>query len=167
MADTDWNSIEMPPSLPMAVFTSSEPWEAQRVGALAIYCSDGRWGDAFDEFCHRSLLIPHYDRFAVPGGPAWITQIDSDLPDLYRPAHGQLEYLVRAHELERIVLITHWGCGFYRQRLKQDESHCLPAQFADVKQAAAALRGWFSGIKVEGYLAMHSGNVMTFHGVEA
>ena len=50
--------VELPPSLPITRFVSTECWNPQRVGALAIYCSDGRWGDAFDEFCHRSLNIP-------------------------------------------------------------------------------------------------------------
>src|SRR5258708_3181233 len=26
------------------VFVSTEPWQEQRMGAVAIYCSDGRWG---------------------------------------------------------------------------------------------------------------------------
>jgi hypothetical protein len=50
-------------------FTSTEPWNSQRIGAAVLYCSDRRWGEAFDEFCHRRLLIPHYDRWALPGGP--------------------------------------------------------------------------------------------------
>ncbi|HEU4752026.1 MAG TPA: hypothetical protein VFU47_02880, partial [Armatimonadota bacterium] len=54
-------------------FTSRETWNPERIGALAIYCSDGRWGEAFDEFCHRGLGLPRYDRFAVPGGPVWLT----------------------------------------------------------------------------------------------
>src|SRR5438128_470117 len=61
-------------ALPPQRFVSGEEWNPQRIGALAMYCSDGRWGDAFDEFCHRSLQIPRYDRFAVPGGPAWLTE---------------------------------------------------------------------------------------------
>jgi hypothetical protein len=32
-------------------------WHAERIGALAVYCSDGRWGEAFDEFCHRHLQL--------------------------------------------------------------------------------------------------------------
>src|SRR3954468_14533464 len=66
-------AIQLPPQR----FRTSEPWNEQRIRALAMYCSDGRWGDAFDEFCHRSLMIPRYDRFAVPGGPAWLTESQS------------------------------------------------------------------------------------------
>src|SRR5215470_13688574 len=67
-----WARIELGPELPIAVFTSAEVWHPERIGALAIYCSDGRWGEAFDEFCHKHLQIPRYDRMAIAGGPAWL-----------------------------------------------------------------------------------------------
>jgi len=60
-------------------FTSTHPWNPERIGAMAIYCSDGRWGEAFDEFCHEGLRIPRYDRFAVPGGPLWLVMRDVSL----------------------------------------------------------------------------------------
>src|SRR5207249_7154761 len=68
-----WATVDSGPALPMAVYTCSETWNPQRIGALAVYCSDGRWGEAFDEFCHKRLLIPRYDRWAVAGGPALLT----------------------------------------------------------------------------------------------
>src|SRR5216110_1494616 len=73
-----WTGVDLGPDLPMPVFTSTEAWHAQRIGALAMYCSDGRWGEAFDEFCHKHLRIPRYDRWAVPGGPAWINAPAND-----------------------------------------------------------------------------------------
>src|SRR5688572_24298003 len=92
-APTIGAAIELPPDLPMPAFVSSERFDAARVGALAIYCSDGRFGDAFDEFCHRRLDVPRYDRFAVPGGPAWLAE-DVKRPDLQKAAKEQLDYLV-------------------------------------------------------------------------
>jgi len=62
-----------------APFISTHPWNPERIGAMAIYCSDGRWGEAFDEFCHEGLRIPRYDRFAVPGGPLWLVMRDVSL----------------------------------------------------------------------------------------
>jgi len=53
-----WSSVELGPELPMAIFTSTERWIPERIGAVAIYCSDGRWGEGFDEFCHKHLQIP-------------------------------------------------------------------------------------------------------------
>ena len=159
-----WTEIELPPDLPMPEFTSTEPWTPRRVGALAVYCSDGRWGDAFDEFCHRRLNIPRYDRFAVPGGPAWLAH-DNDRPDLLAAAHGQIEFLVRVHELERVVLITHWDCAFYAAAAGHSARAAWPEQQQDLKAAARSLRLWFPGIRVEGYLAMRIGSQISFHGM--
>jgi Putative carbonic anhydrase len=157
--------VELPPDLPMGVFTSTERWHDERIGALALYCSDGRWGEAFDEFCHRHLLIPRYDRWAVPGGPAWLVP-SCDSADFTRAAREQLDFLVRVHELERVVLITHYGCALYGKRLQKGPRECLPVQMADVRAAASILRRWYSGMRVESYLAMRNGNLLTFHRVE-
>jgi hypothetical protein len=172
--------IPPPPalSLPAERFCCHEPFNEQRIGALAMYCSDGRWGDAFDDFCHRSLLIPRYDRFAVPGGPAWLT-VGSDVPkgvavqrddnaalmaSLTRSAWEQLGLLVRVHELSRIVLVAHYGCAFYIERLKRDAEGCLPTQLDDLKRARAAVKQRFGRVTVETYLAMRRGNKISFHG---
>jgi hypothetical protein len=149
-----------------ALFTSSHFWTPARVGALAIYCSDGRWGEAFDEFCHESLGIPRYDRFAVPGGPAWLTLRDVSTIRPYEAVREHLEFLVTVHELQRIVLITHYGCAFYQRMLGRSAEGCLPAQEDDLRKAAAVLRVRFLGIEVEGYTAMQREGSISFHGVD-
>src|SRR5713101_8715381 len=103
LGDILWTTIKLGPELPMAVFTSTEAWNPERIGALALYCSDGRWGEAFDEFCHKRLQIPRYDRLAVAGGPAWLVSQDKDPCGLVDAAREQLSLLVRVHEVERIV----------------------------------------------------------------
>jgi hypothetical protein len=155
-------SLELEPDLPIPVFASTEPWHPERIGALALYCSDGRWGDAFDEFCHKCLQIPRYDRWAVPGGPAWLAR-PSDGQDFAQAAREQLDFLIRVHELERIVLITHYGCAAYGERLQKTAQECLSAQVEDVRLAARALRDWYSGMHVEGYLAMRRERSLSFH----
>jgi len=154
-------AVELPPDLPMAVFTSTERWHNERIGALALYCSDGRWGDAFDEFCHRHLLIPRYDRWAVPGGPAWLVPAPGE-EEFSRAAQDQLDFLIEVHQLERIVLIAHYGCALYGRRLGKGPRECLPAQRADLRAAAAVLRRRYRGMRVESYLAMHEGNALVF-----
>lgn len=39
--------------------------------AVAVYCSDSRYGNHPDEFLRPHLGLPRYDRLALPGGPAW------------------------------------------------------------------------------------------------
>ena len=159
---SDENSLELGPDLPMAVFTSTEPWHQERIGALALYCSDGRWGEAFDEFCHKCLQIPRYDRWAVPGGPAWLAASEGSRVFAHA-AREQLDFLVGVHELERIVLITHYGCAAYGERLRQSAAECLTTQIEDLQTAAEALRDWHPGMRVEGYVAMRRGRALSFH----
>jgi hypothetical protein len=158
----DDNTMELGPDLPMSVFTSTEPWNAERIGALALYCSDGRWGAAFDEFCHKQLQIPRYDRWAVPGGPAWLAERAGNA-SFVATARTQVDFLVKVHELERIVLITHFGCAEYGNRLQKPPLECVPTQLEDLNTAAAVLRDWYPGMRVESYLAMRRGRALSFH----
>jgi hypothetical protein len=155
-------AIDLGPPVPMAVYHALERWQDERIGALALYCSDGRWGEAFDEFCHQHLQLPRYDRLAVPGGPAWISAPAEDQAPL-RAARIHLDFLVRAHELERIVLITHYGCAWYGLKLQRSPDECLPAQAEDVRAAAAVLRRWYPDLRVEAYLAMRKHAWLSFH----
>jgi hypothetical protein len=148
-------------------FPSTQSWNPERIRALAIYCSDGRWGLAFDEFCHEQLGLPRYDRFAVPGGPAWLTLGHVSLLTAYTAARDHLHFLVQAHELERIVLITHYGCAFYAELLRQDADACLPAQEEDLRTAANTLRGWFAGMMVDAYVARRDERRLWFRQVQA
>jgi hypothetical protein len=160
------STVELGPDLPLAVYTSSERWHPERIGALALYCSDGRWGEAFDEFCHKHLQIPRYDRWAVPGGPAWLAPSTAE-KGLAQAAREQLDFLVQVHELEQIILITHYGCAHYGHRLQKSPQECLAEQFADVRRAAGTLRRWYAGMRVESYLAMRKENLLSFHELQA
>src|SRR5882757_8682881 len=88
------SALELSHRLPMAAYHATERWHPERIGALALYCSDGRWGEAFDEFCHRHLQIPRYDRWAMPGGPAWLSTSDESTA-FYQAARVQLDFMVR------------------------------------------------------------------------
>jgi hypothetical protein len=159
---TPWATVDLGPSLPMPIFTSSERWHHERIRALALYCSDGRWGEAFDEFCQRRLQIPRYDRWAVPGGPAWLLPRGQGR-DFSQTTREQLDFLIRVHELERIVLISHYGCAFYTELCGQGPDACVPIQLQEMRDGAALLRRWFPQLTVEAYLAMRRGNSLTFH----
>jgi hypothetical protein len=135
------------------LFISSAPFEPQRVHAVAIYCSDGRYGDHVDEFLHRHLGLPNYDRLAIAGGPAWLSYRSSASLIQYGLVRDQLDFLVRAHALRRAVLIAHYGCAYYLHRHGGDAGTVLPIQIQDLHEAAGTLRNWYSSLRVETYLA--------------
>jgi hypothetical protein len=147
-------------------FTATDLWNAGRIGALVVHCSDGRWRAAFDEFCDRRLFIPRYDHLAVPGGPVCL--LPRDAGDAFcRGVWEQLDFLVRAHELRRVVLIAHYGCAYYAELLGKGPEECLPQQAEDLRAAAEALREWFGGVAVETYFALRRGLSLSFHQVDA
>ena len=87
------------------VYDSIVPFDSARIGAAALYCSDGRWGEAFDDFLH-ALELPRYDRLAVPGGAACLAgHFDAHREE--DAVLAQLEFLINVHELRRVVLIAH------------------------------------------------------------
>src|SRR6187549_2595856 len=97
-------------------YTSPLRYDSSRIHAAAMYCSDGRIGEHFDDFLQNGLNLPRYDRVALPGGPACL----AGHPQAHLEEQGvvdELQFLVEEHKLRRIVLIAHDGCAFYGGRL--------------------------------------------------
>jgi len=140
----------MQPSPGSWVFRDSFP--SARIGAAAIYCSDGRFGEAFDEFLHTELGLPHYDRVAIPGGAAALAGHIAAHRD-EEALRDQLRFLIDSHGLERIVLIAHRNCGFYLKKLHVPEERLLARQEADLCLAADAIRLLGPHVRVDAYLA--------------
>src|SRR5262245_58269065 len=133
---------------PGRIFTSSIKFDADRIRAAAIYCSDGRYGEQMDEFLHEGLKLPRYDRLALPGGPACFS---GSLHSFWegQSAERQLDFLCRVHGLERLVLIQHEGCAFYREVLKIRPEQILHRQVDDARKAAARVRRAQPALAVE------------------
>src|SRR3954453_22382132 len=90
---------------PQIVYASGIPFDDRRIRAAAVYCSDGRFGDAMDEFLHAGLGLPRYDRLAVPGGAACLAGHNHAYHEK-AALERQLNFLIDAHGLTRIVLIA-------------------------------------------------------------
>jgi hypothetical protein len=135
-----------------APWKSTIPFASERVGAAAIYCSDGRYNEQFDEFLHRRLRLPRYDRLTIPGGAGCL----AGHIEAYREEEillEQLRFLVVSHRLSRVVLIAHQGCGFYLKRLHVGESHLEQRQRQDLGRAAEQVRMIDRALSVEAYFA--------------
>ncbi len=117
-------------------YESRVPYEHSRIHAAAIYCSDGRVGEHFDDFLQNGLKLPRYDRVALPGGPACL----AGHPQAHVEEQGvvdELKFLAEVHHLKRVILIAHEGCAFYVTRLGLHDRRLELVQRADLVRATA------------------------------
>lgn len=146
-------------------YDSRLPYDAARIRAAAIYCSDGRIGEHFDDFLQNGLSLPRYDRVALPGGPACLAG--------HQAAHleqqgvvDELNFLVEVHGLKRLVLIAHQGCAFYAARLELKEPRLELVQRADLVRAAAFAHSVTGLDTIEAYFARLVEGRVTFEQVD-
>ena len=134
------------------VFRSSERFDANRVRAAAVYCSDGRWGDQCDDLLHHGLELPRYDRLALPGGPACLATSFATYHE-EQAVIEQLRFLVKVHGLERVILIAHQDCAFYTERLHISVEQLEAQQREDLCKAGQRIMSLFERLRVDAYFA--------------
>ncbi len=140
-------------------------YEKARVHAAALYCSDGRMGEHFDDFLHNGLSLPRYDRVSLPGGPACL----ASHPQAHLEEQGvidELRFLVEVHALKRVVLIAHQGCAFYVSRLELKEPRLELVQRADLVRAAAYVHRVTGLDAIDAYFARLTESRVRFERVE-
>lgn len=146
-------------------YVSKVPYVAERIHAAAIYCSDGRVGEHFDDFLTNSLKLPRYDRLALPGGPACL----AGHTEAYVQEQGvvdELRFLVDAHGLDRVILIAHAGCAFYGTRLHLPSAYLEPQQRIDLVKAAGCIQRITKVPHIEAYFARPDGDRVGFEPVD-
>lgn len=154
----------MPASAP-SNYESQRPYDTRRIHAAAIYCSDGRIGEHFDDFLSNGLSLPRYDRVALPGGPACL----AGHPQANLEQQGvsdELRFLVEVHGLKRVILIAHQACAFYGTRLELKEPRLELVQRADLVRAAASVHRVTGLSAIEAYFARLVGNAIRFERVD-
>lgn len=154
----------MPAQDPRFIFESPTPYDENRIGAAAVYCSDGRMGEQMDEFLHQGLKLPRYDRVACPGGPACLSGRLMALWEA-RGVEDQLRFLIRVHQLKEVILIGHTSCAYYRDRLAIPEPRLAPEQRADLERAALAVRRIAPSVESSAYFAHRQGLSVRFERV--
>src|ERR1700744_379954 len=113
-------------------YHSPLPFDADRIRAAAVHCSDGRFGEHIDDFLHNVLGLPKYDRLAVPGGAACLAGHFATYREEEALAE-QLRFLIAAHQITRVVLIAHEGCAYYLERLHVSPLQLRGKQLADLE----------------------------------
>ena len=133
-------------------FRSWAAWRDEFSGNLAVFCSDERFVTATLEFLRRAMDMERCDLMVVAGGPAFIAQ---DEPNLME----RLKLLVSAHRLQRIALITHADCGYYKHRYGNEAAQ---KQREELLAAMQRLRQQLSGVEVRGFWALVEGGEVVF-----
>ncbi|MEM6312846.1 MAG: carbonic anhydrase [Planctomycetota bacterium] len=140
-------------------YVSTVEQSPTNIHAAAVYCSDGRIGEYVDDFMTNALDLPHYDRIAVPGGPAaFLPRTNGPLP--HERLLDELKFLIDGHALHRLVLIQHDDCAFYRRRSNLTDFEAL--QIADVAELAGQLRDATGVQNIRGYFARFTDDGMVF-----
>jgi len=147
------------------MFDSKTPYEPQRIHAAAIYCSDGRLGEHFDDFLQNGLKLPRYDRLALPGGPAALAEHPETRLE-HAAVADELKFLVEVHGLDRVVLIQHQNCAFYTRRLNLSGFGVERQQTADLTRAAEFVREVTGVERIEAYFARQMDGHVRFEALE-
>ncbi|MBL1217978.1 MAG: hypothetical protein D8M59_10850 [Planctomycetes bacterium] len=136
-------------------YESKTPFEVKRIKAAAVYCSDGRFGEPFDELMQTGLELPRYDRLAIPGGAACLAGHFSAYRE-EEAAVAQLKFLVEIHGLEQVVLIAHEECAFYTERLRISALQLRSRQREDMEKAVRRVKAIDSRLAVHAFFAWKS-----------
>lgn len=150
----------------MMKYESPFQYDSTRIRAAAMYCSDGRLGEHFDDFLQNGLKLPRYDRLCLPGGPACV----AGHPQAHLEEKGvvdELHFLVEVHKLNRVILLAHQGCAFYTTRLELKEPRLELLQRADLVRAAAFVNRVTGLESIEAYFARLVDGKVFFERVEA
>jgi hypothetical protein len=145
-------------------FVSSVPYEAARIYAAALYCSDGRVGDHIDDFLHHGLGLPRYDRIACPGGPVALADRFQAFWDA-RGIEEQIRFLTQVHDVKIVVLIAHEGCAYYARRLSIPAARIELEQKIDLEAATKTVQRLAPSVSVKRYMARHHGAEIGFEAV--
>jgi hypothetical protein len=147
-------------------FASRLPFTGRGCGALAVFCSDGRFASQINDFLQNGLQLHGCDRLVLAGGPGCLAGHFTN----YRAEEGataHLQFLARVHHLDRLILVAHDDCGFYRHFLGINEKDLLNRIKSDIRTAAFHVRGAAPQLKIEGYIARLRGAEVWFEPVAA
>lgn len=151
----------MEPTPNQLFFESSVRFESSRIHAVAVYCSDGRFGEQVDELLHAGLGLPRYDRLAVPGGAACLARHF----ETFREEDGvieQLRFLLTVRRVQRVVLIAHEGCAFYSERLRVSPLQLETRQREDISKAIDRVKRFGLNVEVAAFFARLNGPTVRF-----
>lgn len=146
-----------------AAFPVEQQFREEFAHTLAIYCSDGRFALACEQFIRQTLGEEWFDRFIVPGGAGWLC-LDVLTVWEHEMARKHVSFVVEAHSIRRVILIAHQQCGFYeRYRLSPEQT--VRRQKEDLQAATRTLQERYPNLKIEAYYLRVAEGLLRFEPV--
>jgi hypothetical protein len=127
----------------------------EETNVLAIHCGDYRFQEAFHEFLNSSLKLDgNYDLMVIPGGPLSLTLFEY-LPKFQWASWKWLRFFAEQHKIQRLILIQHQDCAFYRTMPLHLHSSPEPRQRQeqDLRRVKEAMKRDLPRLAVEAYYA--------------
>jgi hypothetical protein len=127
----------------------------EETSVLAIHCGDYRFQEAFHEFLNRSLnLKGNYDLMVIPGGPLSLTLFEY-LPKFQWASWKWLRFFAEQHKIQRLILMQHQDCAFYRTMPLHLHSSPEPRQRQeqDLRRVKEVMKRDLPHLAVETYYA--------------
>jgi hypothetical protein len=87
------------------------------VDTIVFHCSDHRFRGSFQEFLTEGLKLQSYALVAIPGG-AHIISMEQVLPKFAKVGMQSLSFLIKRGRPQRIVLIGHDDCLFFKEQMQ-------------------------------------------------
>jgi hypothetical protein len=94
--------------------------DAANADTLVIHCADPRFRAAFQEFIHQQLEIENPILIVIPGGIHDLVATGRE--DAAQHLGDQLEFMLRITKAQRVVLIDHDDCQWYKRLTADDEA---------------------------------------------
>jgi hypothetical protein len=137
-----------------ASYTIAAGSETERAQAVVLHCSDHRFQAGFREFLTDGLGIQAYALLAIPGGGNFIP-LEQYLPKFAKAGLQSMSFLVKRSGPERIILIGHHDCLFFKERFQFFfiEADLNDKQRVNLRKARSLLRERFPSLPVEAYFA--------------
>ena len=143
----------------MSAYKVDSKLQSEAPKALVVHCGDHRFQAAFQEFLNRQLeLGGNYDLLVIPGGPQSLTLVEY-LPKFSWASWRWFRFFVENHEIDRLILIQHEDCAWYKALPLHLHSATEPRQRQeeDLRKVGQALKKDFPQLRVELYFAAWDG----------
>lgn len=137
----------------MELYKAALPWQPdKKADTLVVHCSAYDFRPYFAEFIEKQLNLKNYDLLSVPGGIQVLTLADF-MPKFEALMRRWIHFLVKNHRLQKIVIIGHEECSWYKDfRFGPVHIDLRDRQIKDLASVAEMLRSSLE-ISVDVYFA--------------